>query len=318
MDLKFKRILIIGPNNSFLKLLKHKLTQYYTAEVTLNDISHLPYDGEPILENGNLLRDVISQFDLLVYGHHVIQYRSKPFNRLYEHNISLVKDIVNICIENNIKGLVYLGSNEALDRNTEGFPVKEADTWQKKKYRSTYSKSRFIGEMEIWRAQAEGISTLIISHSPMFIHPLDSHTLKYLVQSALANKEYIPDSIIAYSDERSATDFIIKAINDPRCWDNKFLLADGHASIHAIANTIRKAYHKPPIVHKKLNKFRYYLSSVLNIFNNNNMPLYKAHYDMLLLDQNFNHEKAFSTGYYQPVDLNDAINYWVTGDTVLA
>jgi nucleoside-diphosphate-sugar epimerase len=297
-------------------MLQDKFVSNYSAEVTLKDFYHTPYRGEPIFNDGTLLREIINEFDLLVYGHHIIQYSHSSFKKIYDHNIVLVKDIVDICIESKIKGLVYLGSNEALDRNTEGFPVNEEDTWQKKKYRSPYSKSRFIGEMEIWRAQAEGIQTLIVSHSPMFIQPLESLTLRYFVQVALSKNKFLPNSVVAYCDERSATDFIIKAIIDHQCWGNKYLLADGHASIHDIVNTIRVAINKPPIDYKKMNKFNFYINCLTNIFDNKKLYLYKAHYDMLLLNQNFNHAKALKTGYYHPIDLKEAVKHWAISYTV--
>ena len=304
------RVLFIGNDHSFSRMVKEKFESRLGIELVIRSLSPLTYGEEPSFNDGSIVFDVIPEFDYVIFMHSLIDYQKKNVKQLQLHNIHLIREIVNTCLASGIKGLVYIGSTEALDRNGEGFPIKEEDTWQKKKYRSEYSRSRYLGELEVWRAQAEGLNTLIISPANILMFPLESKTLQFIRQSATLGESLIPLSRQAYCDERSVSDFLVATSIDSSCWNEKYLLADGHITIDQFVAIWRQIHHLSPISFAKMTAWHYRLSRIRAIVSRKTFVLHKEHFESLQLDQKFDISRALATGYYHPISIDSSLEHY--------
>lgn len=304
------RVLFIGNDHSFSRMVKEKFESRLGVKLDIRSLGALEYGEEPTFTDGSLVHDALREFDYILYMHSLIDYQKKNIKQLQLHNIYLIREIVNTCLSSGVKGLVYIGSTEALDRNGEGFPIKEEDTWQKKKYRSEYSRSRYLGELEVWRAQAEGLNTLIISPANILMFPLESKTLQFLRYAATQGQQHIPLSSQAYCDERSVSDFLISACMDARCWNEKYLLADGHLAMDQFTGKWRHFSQSGSLAFSKMNIWYYWKYRILAIFFPKAFLLHKEHYKSLQLDQRFDISKALTTGYYHPITIDASLEHY--------
>jgi nucleoside-diphosphate-sugar epimerase len=79
-------------------------------------------------------------------------------------NIEGTANIVNFCIHKKIKKLVHVSSIAALGDLTIGEKeITEKSEWNPEKLHSDYAISKFGAEMEVWRAQQEGVATVIVN-----------------------------------------------------------------------------------------------------------------------------------------------------------
>ena len=83
---------------------------------------------------------------------------------LRKTNIEGTANIVNFCIANNVEKLCFISSIATLGDllPNEKFVTEETE-WNPENYHSDYAISKYGAEMEIWRGQQEGLTTLIVN-----------------------------------------------------------------------------------------------------------------------------------------------------------
>jgi nucleoside-diphosphate-sugar epimerase len=82
---------------------------------------------------------------------------------LYKVNVEGTANIVNACIEAGIKKLVHVSSVAALGRIREGQLINETMNWTPDTSNSEYGKTKYLGEMEVWRGVGEGLNAVIVN-----------------------------------------------------------------------------------------------------------------------------------------------------------
>jgi nucleoside-diphosphate-sugar epimerase len=95
-----------------------------------------------------------------------ISFSENDKNELLKVNIEGTANLVNACLEAKVKKLVHISSIAALgDPDTEMETINEKTSWNHNIEHSSYSFSKFTGEMEVWRGIAEGLNAVILNPS---------------------------------------------------------------------------------------------------------------------------------------------------------
>ena len=111
-----------------------------------------------------LLREQIKGVDQVYHCGAAVSFQSGDSNLLKDINVEGATNIVNACLENNIKKLVHVSSIGTLGRADSDGIVTEDTHWNNKKT-SVYSTSKYQAEMEVWRGIAEGLNAVIVNPS---------------------------------------------------------------------------------------------------------------------------------------------------------
>jgi nucleoside-diphosphate-sugar epimerase len=106
-------------------------------------------------------------FENIDYVYHCaaqISYDPKDENKLRKVNIEGTANIVNLCLDYNIKKLCHVSSIAALgDLKPNEKEVTEQTEWNPEVLHSDYAISKYGAEMEIWRGQQEGLKVVIVN-----------------------------------------------------------------------------------------------------------------------------------------------------------
>ncbi len=92
----------------------------------------------------------------------MVSFNPKHKNEIIEINVDGTKNLVNACLENNIRKLCHISSIGALGGKVNGQPIDENTPWSSAE-KSTYSISKHYSEMEVWRGIAEGLNAVIVN-----------------------------------------------------------------------------------------------------------------------------------------------------------
>lgn len=120
--------------------------------------------------NGNLL-DVVSLEESLEGIHEVyhcaafVSYAPGMVHKLYKVNVEGTANLVNTCIDAGIRKLIHVSSVSALPGGINGEAIHEQHPWNVPKPGSNYGRSKYLGEMEVWRGMAEGLNAAIVNPS---------------------------------------------------------------------------------------------------------------------------------------------------------
>lgn len=95
----------------------------------------------------------------------MVSFRSSDASQMMKVNIDGTANMVNLALAKKIEKFAYASSVAALGKYPDQRCSDEASIWQKEKYTSEYSISKFYAENEVWRAAEEGLQMIIINPS---------------------------------------------------------------------------------------------------------------------------------------------------------
>ena len=120
---------------------------------------------EASLEDLDVLEEVMQDVDVVIHAAAIVNFKGKDKDAVYNCNVNMVRDLVNIALRTNIKKFVHFSSIAAMGRAGDGVAVTEDTDWVESPLNSDYGKSKYLGELEVWRASAEGLPVVILNPS---------------------------------------------------------------------------------------------------------------------------------------------------------
>jgi dihydroflavonol-4-reductase len=149
-----------------------------------------------------VLDNFVLSHDYIIHTAGKISYRSSDRKELINSNFILTQQLVDAAIFHNIKGFVFISSTAALSRNKEKEPISEAGIWQNMKDASDYSRSKWMAELEVWRAKEEGINVLILAPSVMLGKGKAEKGFNQIIQRIKKGHNYFPSGAGGFVDVR--------------------------------------------------------------------------------------------------------------------
>ncbi len=108
------------------------------------------------------IEDLFVDTDVLIHLAAKLSYQQKDKNKIHQVNVIGTRELVNIAIAQQIKKIIYVSSASTLIKNNKPKLVSESISGKPYFY-SHYAKSKYLGELEIQRAAAEGMDILILN-----------------------------------------------------------------------------------------------------------------------------------------------------------
>ncbi|MGK7391859.1 MAG: NAD-dependent epimerase/dehydratase family protein [Candidatus Cyclobacteriaceae bacterium M2_1C_046] len=233
-------ILITGANGLLGSYLTNELLSQNYEVVGLvredSDLSLLDQTNQNLhLHKGDIL-DITSLQELfkvypvkkVVHAAAVVSYQPKDYERMYQINVEGTKNIVNISLENEVKKFLHVSSVAALGRSSNG-TIDENTSWSSSGYNSKYGVSKKEAELEVWRAQMEGLKTVIINPS-LILAPGDGNRSSSRFFSFIKTESlFYPTGNLNYVDIRDVTEIAIKLLKSD-IENNRFIVNAGTIS----------------------------------------------------------------------------------------
>ncbi|HCT29670.1 MAG TPA: hypothetical protein DIW31_02800 [Bacteroidales bacterium] len=140
-----------------------KVFSIYTSspESLLNQIDWVDVD---LLDFSSLL-EATKGIDTVYHTAAIVSFNPKDSFSIIETNVKGTANVVDACIQNNVNTLCHVSSIAALGDSNEKGVVDESCSWTKTKGKSAYAKSKFFGEMEVWRGAENGLRVIIVNPS---------------------------------------------------------------------------------------------------------------------------------------------------------
>ena len=139
------------------------LFQFYGKE---NLFSHIQWVKGDV-EDADDMFDLTEGIDTVFHCAAIVSYHRKDATRMLEVNINGTKNVVNACIENDVKHLIHISSISALG-DSKGKVIDEETPRDFNDYHSNYSKGKYLSEQEVWRGIQEGLNATILNPGVIF------------------------------------------------------------------------------------------------------------------------------------------------------
>ncbi|MCM4155406.1 NAD-dependent epimerase/dehydratase family protein [Gramella sp. AN32] len=92
-----------------------------------------------------------------------ISFDPSDEKKLRKVNIEGTANIVNFCIQKNIKKICHVSSIAALGENPGNLVIDENAKWNPEGHHNDYAISKYGAEIEVWRATQEGLQAIIVN-----------------------------------------------------------------------------------------------------------------------------------------------------------
>ena len=134
------------------------LFQFYGKENLFSQVQWVKGD----VEDADDMFDLTEGMQTVFHCAAIVSYHRKEATRMLEVNINGTKNVVNACIENEVKHLIHVSSISALG-DSKGEVIDEETPRDFNDYHSNYSKGKYLSEQEVWRGIQEGLDATIVN-----------------------------------------------------------------------------------------------------------------------------------------------------------
>jgi nucleoside-diphosphate-sugar epimerase len=111
------------------------------------------------------LDEILDGIEVVIHTAAMVSFRPSDKKSLMKTNVEGTANLLNLCIDRDVKRFVHVSSIAALGRKISGDVIDENSEWEASDNNSDYAISKYLSEMEVWRALAEGLDAVIINPS---------------------------------------------------------------------------------------------------------------------------------------------------------
>lgn len=142
-----------------LKVFKH-LNDLEGKSISFNDIEWVNGD----LFDADSLDELTSKCDVCFHAAAMVSFNNKLADEMMKINVEGTTQVVNACVQNQVKKLVMISSVAALPNQNDKPVIDETfQTTTFFKFESAYGISKYRAEMEAWRAHGEGTDVYVVN-----------------------------------------------------------------------------------------------------------------------------------------------------------
>ena len=193
----------------------------------------------------SLLEEIMQDITHVYHAAALVSYSPKDKKQLLKINVEGTANVVNACINNQVQKLVHVSSVAALGRIRNGEMVTEKMNWTEETSNSIYGKSKYYGEMEVWRAAAEGLQVVIVNPSLIFGGTNWESGSSAIFKKAYEEFPWYTNGVTGIVDVRDVARAMI-ALMKSDITSERFILNGENLSYKDIFTTIANGFDKKP------------------------------------------------------------------------
>ena len=98
------------------------------------------------------LTEALAGVDYVYHCAAIVSFAPGAAAKMLQSNVDGTANVVNACLVQNIKKLIFVSSVAALGRIRENEAIDESMHWTPATSNSVYGQSKYLAELEVWRA----------------------------------------------------------------------------------------------------------------------------------------------------------------------
>ena len=196
-------------------------------------------DGD-ILDKDSL-HELLSGVDLIYHAAAMISFDPRDREAMIHNNVEGTANLVDLALSLHIPRFCHVSSISAIGSPPEGIEANEEHPWRNNMDHSAYAKSKYLSEMEVWRAIFQGLNAVIVNPS-VIIGPDDWKSGSSLLFSTIWNGlKFYPKGGTGFVDVRDVT-VAMRRLMDDDVWEvvknQRFILNAENTPFREIFNQI--------------------------------------------------------------------------------
>lgn len=291
-------------NKNNLKTLE-SLFDFYDSTILFRKIIWKKLDILNILD----LQEAINNVNYVYHCAAYVSFNSKNKSKVLKTNIEGTANVVNACLNSNVKTLVYVSSTAALGTSVNNVEITEETPWHNNTNPSTYSISKYAAEMEVWRGIEEGLNSVIVNPS-VIIGPGNFNSGSCALFSKVWNglKFYTngKNGFVAVTDVASC----VVELTNKQLVNQKYLLVGENLKFKHFFETIANELNKPKATIEAksfMANIAWRLEKIRCMFSNNEPVITKESAQIALSVENYSNKKIVAVLDFNFTPINEII-----------
>lgn len=206
------------------------------------------HEGD-ILDIMSLERAMVN-IEYVIHTAAIVSFAPKDRDRMFKANIEGTANVVNLCLENNIKKLCFVSSVAALGRSIPNekkaenvISINEKATWEESPLNSNYAKTKYLAEMEVWRGEAEGLNCVVVNPSLILGEADWNKSSTQLLKYVFDEHKFYPNGNLNYVDIQDVAECIFR-LTTSEILGEKFILSAGEITYKDFFEKVAPRFHK--------------------------------------------------------------------------
>lgn len=286
-----------------------KLFSYYTsdADILFNKIKWIDADVCDIYS----LLEALEGIETVYHCAGFVSFNSKDNKQMHRINAEGTANLVNACLEKNIKALCHVSSIATLQNPDITKNIDESVYWKSSPSASDYAISKYNGEREVWRGTEEGLSAVIVNPGiilgPGFWHQSSGK----LIETCYHGNPFYTNGSSATIDAKDVADCMIQ-LTEKKEFSKRFVLIENNYSFKEILLKVHKALGKkePSIeVGKVLLTIGKWIDKIRAFITSKEQLITKETINACLDNNSYNNKRVKEILSYQFIPLQNTVQF---------
>lgn len=189
------------------------------------------------------LNEAFKEVTRVIHTAAIVSFNPKRAKEVLNINVQGTRNVVNACLELGIKRLVHISSVAALGRQKGQKLITEDNKWTESAQNSVYAKSKYLAELEVFRGQEEGISTVIINPSLILAEANWNISSAQLFKYAWQEKPFFIDGYVNYVDVKDVSELTYRLLTGD-AEGTRFIASAGKITYKEFFEILAKEFNK--------------------------------------------------------------------------
>lgn len=187
------------------------------------------------------LYELTSGVDIVIHAAAMVSFHKEDVHQMMQVNVEGTANLVNACIENNIKQISHISSVASLANPDKSELLDESfqtDTFMK--FNTRYSESKYRAEMEIWRAYGEGINVQVFNPGLVLGAWKYENSSIQMVRSVFYGLPFYSKGLTGFVDVRDIANAVVNSLNKKDLLGKRYILISENKSYRYLLEEIAK------------------------------------------------------------------------------
>ncbi len=218
-----------------------KLFSYYTSDYH-NLFAKIKWVDGDICDIYSLL-DALDGIDTVYHCAGFVSFNSKDSKQLHKINTEGAANIVNACLEKNIKALCHVSTIATLQNPDITKNIDESVYWKSSPAASDYAISKYNGEREVWRGTEEGLFAVIVNPGIIIGPGFWNQSSGKLISTCYKGNSFYTKGSSATVDAKDVAECMIRLM-EKRQYGKRFVLIENNYSFKEILSRVSRTLGK--------------------------------------------------------------------------
>ncbi len=173
----------------------------------------------------------------------MVSFDAREAEMMKKINVDGTANVVNTALQYGVKRFLHVSSIAAIGRNKETAQVNEKVMFVRNPMNTNYAISKFLGEQEAWRGNAEGLETVIVNPSVIIGSGFWDNGTGGFFHQIQNNLKFYPTGITGFVDVRDVAKAMVLLMNSSIS-EERFLLNSENLKYKTFLNWIAEDLEK--------------------------------------------------------------------------